>query len=217
MKDSQLLKKDLFGETWLIRTGNELHIVRDAGATSLWTRWLARRLLRREAQVLAALGNLAGVPQVLQVERHRLTREYLAGAPMHRAKPRDPVYFKAAASLLRQLHCLGVAHNDLAKEPNLLVRDNGSPAIIDFQLACFAPRRGRLFRLLAYEDLRHLLKHKRSYCPHRLTLREHSILDNPSLPSRAYMSTIKPVYTFVTRRLLGWSDREGGTDRGDRS
>jgi predicted lipoprotein with Yx(FWY)xxD motif len=26
--------------------------------------------------------------------------------------------------------------------------------------------------------------------------------------------TGKPVYRFVTRRLLGWSDREGAGDRG---
>lgn len=217
MKEPQLLKKDLFGEIWLIRAGDEPLIVRDAGAASHWTRWLARHLLRREAHVLAALDGLDGVPRIVQVERDRLTRGYLTGTPMHRAKPCDPEYFKAAARLLRQLHRIGVAHNDLAKEPNLLVRDNGSPAIIDFQLSSFAPQRGRLFRLLAYEDLRHLLKHKRSYCPQSLTRREQSILDNPSPPSRVYMSTIKPVYIFVTRRLLGWADREGATDRGDQS
>jgi hypothetical protein len=27
------------------------------------------------------------------------------------------------------------------------------------------------------------------------------------------MSTGKPVYRFVTRRLLGWADREGAGDR----
>jgi len=216
MTDSQLLKKDLFGEIWLIAAADEQYIVRDSSAASGWIRWLARRLLRREARVLAALGDLTGVPPVRRIERDRLTRGYLPGAPMHRAKPRDPAYFKAAARLLRDLHRVGVVHNDLAKEPNLLVSENGSPAFIDFQLAWFAPQRGRLFRLLAYEDLRHLLKHKRSYCPQYLTRRELSILDNPSLPSRAFRSTVKPVYMFVTRRLLGWSDREGASDRGDR-
>ena len=217
MADSQLLKKDLFGEIRLITSGEEQRIVRDSSAASPWIRWFARRLLRREARVLAVIGELDGVPDILQVERDRLVRNFLSGAPMQRVKPRDPAYFRAAARLLRQLHRLGVVHNDLAKEPNLLVRADGSPAFIDFQLAWFAPQRGRLFRLLAYEDLRHLLKHKRSYCPQYLTRRELLILSNPSLPSRVYMSTVKPVYLFVTRRLLGWSDREGATDRGDRS
>ena len=216
MTESQLLKKDLFGEIWLIVAADEQCIVRDSGAASAWIRWLARCLLRREARALAVLGDLEGVPHIRRTERDRLTRGYLPGTPMQHAKPRDPAYFKAAANLLRRLHHIGVVHNDLAKEPNLLVSENGSPAFIDFQLAWFAPQRGRLFRLLAYEDLRHLLKHKRSYCPQYLTRRELSILDNPSLPSRAFRSTVKPVYMFVTRRLLGWSDREGASDRGDR-
>ena len=217
MTDSRLLHPDLFGEIRLIVVADEQYIIRDSSVASDWIRWFARYLLRREARALAALGNLDGVPHIQRIERDRLTRRYLAGAPMHRAKPRDQAYFKAAARLLRRLHRAGVVHNDLAKEPNLLVDENGSPAIIDFQLAWFAPERGRWFRLLAYEDLRHLLKHKRSYCPQYLTQRERSILDNPSLPSRIFMSTVKPAYMFVTRRLLGWSDREGAADRGDRS
>jgi RIO-like serine/threonine protein kinase len=217
MTDSQLLKKDLFGEIWRITVEDEHRIVRDSSAASAWLRWLARRLLRSEARALAALGDLEGTPEILAIERDRLVRSFLHGAPLHEAKPREPAYFKAAAKLLRQLHQLNIAHNDLAKEPNLLLRDDGSPAFIDFQLAWFSPQRGRLFRRLAYEDLRHLLKHKRTYCPQYLTRRELSILANPSLPSRAYRSIVKPVYMFVTRRLLGWSDREGAGDRGERS
>jgi hypothetical protein len=30
------------------------------------------------------------------------------------------------------------------------------------------------------------------------------------------MNTVKPVYLFVTRRLLGWADREGAADRNAR-
>jgi hypothetical protein len=28
-----------------------------------------------------------------------------------------------------------------------------------------------------------------------------------------WMATAKPIYRFVTRRLLGWADREGAGDR----
>jgi len=217
MAESQLLKKDLFGEIWRCAEGNETRIVRDSSAASAWIRWLALRLLRREARVLALLADIDGVPHLIEIDHNRLIRSYLPGTPMHHAKPRNPDYFIAAANLLRKLHRLGLVHNDLAKEPNLLVRTDGSPAFIDFQLAWFAPQRGRLFRILAYEDLRHLLKHKRSYCPQTLTRRELLILDNPSLLSRVYIATVKPVYLFVTRTLLGWADREGATDRGDQS
>jgi hypothetical protein len=86
--------------------------------------------------------------------------------------------------------------------------------VIDFQLAWRPRRRGRLFRLLAREDLRHLLKHKRTYCAAHLTQRERAILERRSFLSRAWMATGKPLYLCVTRRLLGWADREGAGDRG---
>lgn len=208
-----LLKKDLFGQ--VLRTGREpdLRIVRDAAAAPRWTRWVARRLLAREARVLAVVDGEPGLPELLRVDTARLERRWLDGAPMQHARPRDPAYFRQAARLLFRLHRLDVVHNDLAKEPNWLVTPDGRPALIDFQLAWHAPRRGRLFRLLAREDLRHLLKHKRTYCPERLTARERRILATPSWPSRLWMATGKRVYRFVTRRLLGWADREGAGDR----
>jgi len=217
MADTRLLKKDLFGEIRLAGDGDNRQIVRDLASASAWLRWLARLLMRREARALAALNEIDGVPQVLRVERDVLVRSYIDGTPMYRARPTDPDYFAAAFRLLRQLHRAGVVHNDLAKEPNLLVRSDLRPAFVDFQLAWYKPGRGRLFRVLAHEDLRHLLKHKRTYCPDRLTRRELKILANPSVLSRLWMRTVKPVYMFVTRRLLGWADREGAADRGDQS
>lgn len=212
----ELLKKDLFGEIRVEDGPGGRVVVRDTGSAKAWVRWLARALMRREARALAALDEVDGIPRVERAERSILVRELIGGQPLHRARIRNAAYYRDAAKLLRSVHRSHVVHNDLAKEPNLLVRDDGTPAFVDFQLAVFAPGRGRLFRLMAWDDLRHLLKHKRSYCPEHLTAREKRILDSPSLPSRFFRTTIKPVYLFVTRRLLGWSDREGAGDRGAR-
>jgi len=214
MQSERRLKKDLFGEVTYRAGDNPPVIVRDAGKARWWIRPLARYLLQREATALAALEGSEGVPQLIDLTGDTLVRSFLAGAPMQEAKPRDPAWFNAAARLLRQLHSAGVVHNDLAKEPNLLVLNDGGPAVIDFQLAAHSSRRGRLFRIAAYEDIRHLLKHKRTYCAEQLTQRERNILANPSPLSRAWMATVKPVYLFVTRRILGWADREGAGDRG---
>jgi RIO-like serine/threonine protein kinase len=212
----ELLKKDLFGEIRVEdRPGGKV-IVRDTAGASAWVRWLARALMQREARALAMLDEVDGIPRVEKVERFLLVRQRIEGEPLQLARTRRPDYYREAAKLLRCVHRSHVVHNDLAKEPNLLVRDDGTPAFVDFQLAVFAPGRGRLFRLMAWDDIRHLLKHKRSYCPEQLTAREKRILDSPSLPSRLFRTTIKPVYLFVTRRLLGWSDREGAGDRGAR-
>ncbi len=216
MNREKLLKRDLFGEVVLQSSADGAVIVRDTARARWWLRWLARALLRREARALAALEGLDGVPQILRIERDRLVRTYIDGEPLHRARTTDAAWFRSAARLLRRLHSAGVCHNDLAKEPNLLVRRDGSAAVIDFQLAAYSHRRGRVFRIAGHEDLRHLLKHKRYYRADLLTRRERDILAAPSVPSRVWMATAKPVYVFVTRRLLGWRDREGAQDRGAR-
>lgn len=111
--------------------------------------------------------------------------------------------------VLAQLHRHGVVHNDLAKEPNWLVDEHGDPALVDFQIAWTRGRRGRLYRLLAREDLRHLLKHKRTYCPQALSARQRAILDAPAIHSRLWRATGKRLYKLVARRLFGYWDNEG--------
>lgn len=213
MTDSRLLKKDLFGAI-LQSTHNGLPVItRDCSAAASGVHWLARGLMRREARALAALEDVDGTPEIIRLQRDQLIRSFFDGAAMQLTKPADPAYFKAAARVLRRMHRAGVAHNDLAKEPNFIVCEDGSPAIIDFQLSICVQRRGRMFRLAAREDLRHLLKHKRTYCPNHLTGRERAILNSPSWMSRILANTFKPIYLFVTRRLLAWEDREGAGDR----
>ena len=217
MSRARLLKKDLFGEVWLQDSAADSSILRDTRPARWWLRWLARSLLRREARALAALDGIEGIPALIHHDEYQLTRSYIGGTAMHLGKPPDRPYFVSAARLLRRMHRAGVVHNDLAKEPNLIIRDDGRAAFIDFQLAWRSTGRGRIFRIAAREDIRHLLKHKRSYCPDKLTERERNILENPSGLSRLWMGLFKPIYLFIARRLFGWSDREGAGDRGQRS
>ncbi len=210
---SKLLKKDLFGRTEVVISEGRQIVRRDTRTAAFPLRWVARRLLCREAKALAVLEGIGNVPDLIDTDGTTLERQFIEGVPMQVGRPRDPAYFRSASRLLRQLHRAGVVHNDLAKEPNFLLASNGCPAIIDFQLSWFSPGRGRFFRLLAREDIRHLLKHKRTYCPQYLTRREKNILANPSWLALAWMKTGKPAYLFVTRRLLGWQDREGAGDR----
>ena len=207
------LKSDLFGTVSRSHDREREFVQRDTGGAHWWMAWLARRLCRREARALARLDGLPGTPRLITADRRTLRREWIEGRPMQLARPRNSQYFRAARVLLARLHRRGVAHNDLAKEPNWLVTPAGAPALVDFQLALVAPRRGRIFRALAREDLRHLLKHKRSYCAERLTARELRILATPAAFSRLWRATAKPTYTFVTRRIFGWADREGAGDR----
>lgn len=209
-----VLKRDLFGQVSLIGPSDaHPYIQRDTDAAPWWTRPVARALARREARTLRAVEGIDGVPQLISFNGRQLTRSFLGGQPMHRSKPASVAYFHAAQRLVFALHRQGVVHNDTAKEPNWLVLDDGRPGLIDFQLAMWRPGRGRLFRMLAREDVRHLLKHKRTYAGHALTTRQRHILHSPAWTSRAWRATVKPVYLFVTRKLLRWSDREGAADR----
>jgi RIO-like serine/threonine protein kinase len=209
----ELLKSDVFGT--IIRVGDE--VVRDARAARPWARRIALHLMRREHRALTrlALGRgLDGIPRAVELQPGRLTRTWIDGAPMHVAKPRNAAYFRDAARLLRRLHAANVIHNDLAKETNWLVTPDGRPALVDFQLAMTLTRRGPLTRTLGHDDIRHLLKHKRTYLPELLTAREKRILATPSLVSRLWMASGKRGYLFVTRKIFRWRDREGAGDRG---
>ncbi|MEL7537396.1 MAG: serine/threonine protein kinase [Pseudomonadota bacterium] len=207
------LKADLFGEIWHCERGELVFTERRLASAPWATRWLARWLARREAAALRRCAAVPGTPPLLEASVDRLRRGWIDGQPMQLARPTDPHYFRDALRLVRRLHRAGVAHNDLAKEPNWLVTPAGRPALVDFQLASISRRRGRWFRTLAREDLRHLLKHKRTYCPEHLTARQRRLLARRAWPSRLWMLTGKPVYLLITRRLLGWADREGAGDR----
>lgn len=204
------LKADSFGRIALMRDGDETFVRRDLRHVPLWLRLPAWWLARREALGLRAVAGLDAVPRLLGWDGSRLDRSYMSGAAMYQRPPRgDVAYFHAARRLLQRVHRQGVAHNDLAKEANWLVLDDGSPALIDFQLASRGASRSRWMRLLAREDLRHLLKHKRMYCGHALTPVEKRLLRRQSWLRQAWFATGKPVYRFVTRRLLHWEDNEG--------
>ena len=204
------LKSDSFGRISLMRGAEGEFVRRDLRHVPRWLRLPAWWLARREARALRCVDGVPATPRLLRWDGTVLDRSYLDGAAMYQRPPHgDVAYFRTARRLLQRLHRVGLAHNDLAKEANWLVLVDGSPAIIDFQLATRGPPRARWMRLLAREDLRHLLKHKRTYCPASLTPVERRVLKRHSWVRNAWFATGKPVYRFVTRRILKWEDNEG--------
>jgi len=177
-----------------------------------WSRPIARHFLKREARALAAIGSAGIAPPLLFTGRRVLVRGFIDGVPLHIARPvGDRAYFRSARAALRRLHAAGFTHNDLAKEQNWLRGADGRAYLTDFQLS--SRFRGRTFRVAAYEDLRHYLKHKRSYAPEALTATEKRILARKSWITRIWMATGKKVYIAVTRGLFRFTDREGGGPR----
>jgi len=197
---------------------------------------LARALARRERRVLAALGDLehrlapehrSGLGGLVEdavfaahpdlrgrVPRTRevVLRAYVPGAPLHRAETLPYDFFALLEDLVRALHGVGLCHNDLHKEQNIVVRPDGRPALIDFQLASLHPHGGRVFESRCRDDLRHVQKHLRRYTRDGRGPAELAVPEEARMPrrgvARIWRRTVKPVYTLITRRLLRTRDGE---------
>ncbi len=211
-RSTAVLKRDLFStiERGRFRTeGGEVDaVLRHLDDVPWWARLLANELFRRERRALAAAGPLSIAPPLLLAGRGFLVRGWIEGVPLHIAKPYDDAgFFRSAKAALRRLHRVGITHNDLAKEQNWIYA-HGRACLTDFQLAEFFRRRSLLFRLARYEDLRHLLKHKRRYAPAALTAAERRVLGRKTLITRLWMATGKKLYYAITRGL-NFTDREG--------
>jgi serine/threonine protein kinase len=213
-----LLKRDVFStvERGRFRNdGGEVDaVLRRLDQVPWWSFLLAYHLFSRERRALTLARDLHVGPDLLWTGRRALVRGFINGVALHLAKPAgDVAYFRSAKEALRKLHRAGICHNDLAKEQNWLRSHDGRAYLTDFQLAACFNSRSRLFRMAAYEDLRHLLKHKRTYAPEALTPKERKILARKSLPARIWLMTGKKVYRAITRGIFNFTDREGGGRR----
>jgi serine/threonine protein kinase len=213
-----MLKRDVFScvERGRFRTadGDVDAVLRRIDEVPWWSYLLAQHLFWRERRALAVVRGLNVGPELLWAGRRALVRGFVDGAAMHLVKPKgDVAYFRSAKATLRRLHRAGVCHNDLAKEQNWLVGSDGHAYVTDFQLAASFRKRSRLFRVLAYEDIRHLLKLKRSYAAEALTPKERKIIARKSIFASVWLATGKKVYKAITRGLFNFTDREGGGRR----
>jgi hypothetical protein len=217
-RDGVVLKRDVFSTiergSFVTADGDASAILRRLDQVPAWTTPLARHLFKRERKALAIAGELGIAPRLLFAGNRVLVRSFIDGVALHVAKPQgDVAYFRSAREALRKLHRANVTHNDLAKEQNWLRGADGKAYLTDFQLAFVFKRRTKLFRIAAYEDIRHFLKHKRKYAPGALTAVEKRILARKSMPTRIWMATGKKVYYAITRGVFGFVDREGGGPR----
>jgi hypothetical protein len=213
-----VLKRDLFSSVergrFATPAGEVEAVLRRIDEVPWWSFGVARHLFARERRALEVAGGLGIAPPLLFAGRRALVRGWIDGLPLHIAKPHGELgYFRSAKAALRKLHRAGICHNDLAKEQNWLRGPDGRAYLTDFQLAARFSQRSKLFRIAAYEDLRHLLKHKRRYAPEALTPAERRVLAKKSVFTRVWMATGKKVYYWITRDLLRFTDREGGGPR----
>ena len=196
----RVLKSDAFGRVELLMTPDGAVIRRVAcGGSVLGSGWIARKLMRRERRALALLADLDGVAHLVKAptSNDSLLRTWIEGAALNEAEQLPLDFFDRLEDLVGELHGLGVCHNDLHKEQNVLVDEAGYPSLVDFQLASIHQRRGARFRGRCREDLRHVEKLRRRY-------RERGDKSGPRAPrprrsalAWTWMKLGKPVYKLV--------------------
>jgi phosphotransferase family enzyme len=226
----ETLKEDQFGRVERLASGSSVLLRRVAcGSRIPLSRFIARILMGRERRALDALEGLDGVPRavedeaarrapsasgVVPAERDVLLRSWQSGRPLHRAEALPEDYFELLDALVHAMHARGVCHNDLHKEQNLVVGLDGRPALIDFQLASVHARRGRVHASRMRDDLRHLQKHRRRYTRDGRGPRGTDVSRGVghgvrrSRIAAVWRRLGKPVYNFLTRRVLGTKDGE---------
>jgi predicted Ser/Thr protein kinase len=118
------------------------------------SRWLRRMMLVREWRAYQRLRDLSGVPREFGLlDGEHLVMEYIRGVPFRQARIEDRErFFERLLELIEALHARGVAHCDLKKKENVIVREGEQPCFIDFGASVcrkrgFAPLNRQLFRI----------------------------------------------------------------------
>lgn len=225
----RVFKHDFFAATCLYETADSsgkslrygqivVKIYRDQPFLGLPMRWLGRFSRDHEKAIYESLQGIAHLPRFIGcIGQTALAVEYIPSKPLdHFDKP--PVgYFDKMREIFRAIHARGVAYVDANKRSNMLVGQDGSPVLVDFQIAVRRrdelpwPIRNMVSSLIRYlqnKDIYHLYKHKRRMLPEELTQHEEAISRYRGPIHRLYRKITKP-YRKLRRRFLGKRYREG--------
>jgi RIO-like serine/threonine protein kinase len=122
---------------WRAEIGGRRWVIKDFSPRAWWVRnTIGRLFVRRELATLQRLHGLDGVPpDVFRLDGHAIAFGYIDGETLGKvdAARQNAAYFRALEDLLQNIHARGVVHLDTRGTGNVLMRTDGSPAVIDFQ------------------------------------------------------------------------------------
>jgi len=123
----------------LVDIGGSRWVVKDFAARAWWVRnSIGRLFVRRELSMLRRLQGIDGVPSsAFRLDPYAIAFRYIEGESLGRVSPerQNGAYFAALEGLLRAVHARGIVHLDTRGTGNVLMRSDGTPAVIDFQSA----------------------------------------------------------------------------------
>ncbi|MBN1435730.1 MAG: hypothetical protein JW936_01530 [Sedimentisphaerales bacterium] len=178
--------------------------------------WLGRFLRDREYTILRHLQGVEGVARLVGVYGETgMLYEYVEGVSLDESPEIPDGFFGQLAELLDRIHARNVAYMDMNKRGNILLRPDGSPLMIDFQISCHVPERPwvgsrrfwrYLWRRLVAEDTYHLLKHKRRFRPDLMDESEMSASRRVSIFIELHRIFTAPL-RFIRRKCMSFLGR----------
>lgn len=164
--ESELLSRGRFANAVVrrCRVGDGEWVVKDFRPKSWFVRnAYGRPMIRRELAALQRLAGVAGAPQEpFLLDCFALAYRYMPGRTLAAIGPGGlpGAYFEALERLAIDIHARGVAHLDLRYRQNVLVLDDGTPAVLDFQASVRLDRLPHVLRRLAEQvDFSGVYKH----------------------------------------------------------
>jgi len=144
--------------------------------------WVTRCLwgplnIMYEKFILQKLAGVNGIPTFIGLEDYNcMLISYIDGDEIKKSSHHlAPGYFDNLLKIAADIHARGILHLDLGHKTNVMVRENGEPAIIDFNTALYFPVNSffaPLLRLLAKIDNLSILRLKIRFTPQDTTFQE---------------------------------------------
>lgn len=128
--------------------------VKDFSSRPWYVKLVTRFLLARELKALGRLKGLEGfASDAFRIDRDAIAVRFIPGKILSQVSP-DRVsvdFLERLESLIYRMHEVGIVHLDIRSMSNILMQEDGKPAIIDFQAALCTDHLPRFIRK-ALED-----------------------------------------------------------------
>jgi hypothetical protein len=221
----RVFKHDFWAGTALYQGEHNKVVVkihRQASVFGLPLRWAGRLMSGHESRMLQRAQGIPGIPRWRgSCEGTGLIHDYVEGGTHRRGAPMAESFVQEFRELLRRLHERDVAYVDLEKPENVLVGEDGSPYLVDFQISFFCPAKGWgrlpplrwLLRRLQAADRYHFVKMVRRGQSHLLTEEERQEFERKPWYIRLHSFCTRPL-TRLRRWILRKLDPHRSRERG---